>query len=116
MVSRARASLVVLSNTITSADIEEHLGLVGDRRWDVGEPVRPGSKARQRFAGWEITSRVDRSAPASSHVQDLLGRAYPLADRISALAVAGQIETGRASMFIEERSSHQRHSAKINRA
>jgi hypothetical protein len=100
-VSRTRASLVVLSSTMTGGHIEERLGLAGDRRWDAGEPVSPGSRSHQRFSGWELKSRLDRSAPAASHLGDLLERASRLGDRISGLAAAAQIESSRVWLHLD---------------
>ena len=103
--ARARASLAVLSSRIGGAEIGELLGLEGDRQWDAGDPVRPGSKSQQRFAGWTLDSRVDRSLGVASHLEDLLGRASHLADRLSALTAAGEIDSSRVWVHLDSPES-----------
>jgi hypothetical protein len=100
-VSRARASLVVLSSRISGAEIAERLGLAGDQQWEAGDPVRPGSKSRQRFGGWALDSRVNRSSGAASHIEDLLRRVSHLANPLSALKAMGEIDSSRVWLHLD---------------
>ena len=98
---RARASLVVLSKTLTGSEIGRRLDLKGDQEWNAGDPVRPGATARQRFAGWAMDSQVDRSVGAGEHLADLLGRASHLGDRLSVLVAEGQVESVRVWLHLD---------------
>jgi hypothetical protein len=97
----ARASLVILSRNLGGTDIGERLGMMGDQQWNAGDPVRPGSKSQQRFGGWALNSRVDRSQPAAAHLEDLLARASSVATPLSVLRNTGEIESSRVWLHLD---------------
>lgn len=99
--TRTRARLVVLSRTLSGAELGERLGTTGDQQWNAGDPVRPGSKSRQRFSGWALDSRIDRSQTAAAHLDDLLARAMDVADQVSALRDAREIESSRVWLHLD---------------
>jgi hypothetical protein len=91
----------VLSSALSGKEIARQLALGGDQEWSAGDPVRPGSATRQRFGGWAIDSRLDRSASAGDHLADLLARASHLADRLSTLIESGQIDSSRVWLHLD---------------
>lgn len=76
--SRSRASLVVLSHTITPEQLGQLIGAPGDRQWRAGDPLTPKSKAVQPYNGWELASSLPREAAPTEHMRQLLGRVRPL--------------------------------------
>jgi hypothetical protein len=99
--ARTRASLVLLSSRISGAEIAERLGVRGDRQWDAGDPVRPGSKTQQKFAGWKVDSRVERSLGASAHLTDLIERVAELKGAIKEIATSGDIDSARVWLHLD---------------
>jgi hypothetical protein len=94
--------LVVLSSKIPGAELAKRLGVPGDQEWDAGEPVRPTSSAKQKFSGWSIDSRVDRSLGPGDHLQDLLKRTLGLPERIRALSEARDIDSARVWLHLQD--------------
>jgi hypothetical protein len=103
-IGRTRTRLVVLSITISGDEIAKRLGVQGDRQWDAGDPVRPGSKTRQKFAGWEVESRLERSLGAAAHLSDLLERIADLNVAINLIATSGDIESARVWLHLDSPS------------
>ena len=93
MEPRARASIVILSSLLSGADIAGRVGMRGDKVWERGEPVGPKSKTRQKFSGWSITSRTERTEPAGKHVRDILERAEPVWANLVDLQQSGLVES-----------------------
>lgn len=92
MEPRSRASFVILSSSLTGSDLAERIGQPGDRHWDQGVPIRPGSATLQRFSGWELASRPDRDQPAIEHLRDVVARAAGVANQVRDLVGRGDAE------------------------
>jgi uncharacterized protein DUF4279 len=99
--SRARASLVVLSTSLSGDELGRRLGFEGDQQWKAGDPVRSGASSQQRFGGWTLNSRAERSAGATEHLTDLLSRISNLDVRLEALSAAGEIESSRIWVHLD---------------
>jgi len=90
------ASLLVLSDEMTAAEIGAELGLVADRWWALGEieqhPDR-GHRARKghRHNGWEISSRRPDTEALEDHLTDLLDRIGDRAPLVASLAADSRV-------------------------
>ena len=96
---------MLLSSRISGAEIAQRLGVRSDRHWNAGDPVRPGSKTQQKFAGWEINSRVDRSLAARAHLDDLLERVADLTGPINEMVTSGDIDSARIWLHLDSPST-----------
>jgi len=87
--SSTRVHLTLLSETLSPAEISMRLGVKGDQQWKQGSSIRKGSRARHKFNGWAMESAAAPEAPVAEHVNDLLTRLTPRADRLRDLITDG---------------------------
>lgn len=89
--SRTAAALVILSETLTPAQLEALIGLQPDRRRPKGEPVA-GGRGRRRFTVWRI-DEGDAPASAESQLAKILERIEGVADRVRRLGADPRIHS-----------------------
>jgi len=99
--SGTRASLVVLSASLSGVEIAERLGNPGDRCWDKGSATRIGSATVQKWSGWEINSRLERTAPAIDHLRDVIAQGESLGTQIRELVQDGAIDNARVWLHLD---------------
>lgn len=91
--SRTSATLVLVSEGRTSAELIAEVGLDPDRRWDRGEVTGP-SGHRHRYSGLRYGSGLGESATAAEHVQAVVTRMLPYRDRLRAIVGLGSEAQG----------------------
>ena len=92
-----QASLTVLSDTLSAADLQVMIGLAPDQSWERGDPIgRPG-RAFRRFSGWSLRDAPSEEPPAS-HVSALLDRIAAAKENIA--TVAGDPRVHSVSLWV----------------
>jgi hypothetical protein len=84
-VDRSLASLVMLSTSLSCAELIAAIPLEPDRSWEKGAP-RGKHGSTHRYSGISFSSRVDRAAEPGLQAQDLLDRLKPVASAVRAFA------------------------------
>lgn len=88
--SRLEAALVVLSETLSSAELRQLIGADPDRSWERGDPIGRSGRAHQKYSGWSI--RVGPSEePAESHLASLLRRVRGLQANLARAAADARV-------------------------
>lgn len=75
------ASLVILADQMSAADVHELIGLKPDRAWNQGDRVGKTGRGRRPFTGWRIDAGGSDPREGSAIV-DLLDRVSEVAERI----------------------------------
>lgn len=65
--------LVIVSDSSSSDELEQHIGMKADRSWAKGE-VRPRTMIRESMSGWMIALETMASIPLDDAVEKLLER------------------------------------------
>jgi hypothetical protein len=78
---------VVVSNKLTGHELVAEIGTEPDESWTSGEFRNPGlSQVRSRTSGVRFRSRPSNDAPLIEHINSILERVEPVADRFRKLA------------------------------
>jgi hypothetical protein len=91
MIQESYTRLIITSNVYSAEKIAEMLGLSFDRAWRKGD-LRPKTMIVEPSNGWLIASRLSKDQPLLLHVEDLLTRLTPYAERLAALRPACDVE------------------------
>lgn len=75
------ASLVILSDQLSGAQLVVAVGIQPDRSWDKGDPIGGSGRAFQRYSGWEINLGPSEDT-AEGLVATLLARVTNVSARI----------------------------------
>lgn len=86
------ASLVVLADRMSAADLRELIGLEPDRSWDQGDSVGRTGRGRRHSTGWSIDAAGMGLRPESA-IGDILDRVATVADRIRAAAADPRVRS-----------------------
>ena len=76
--------LRILSSTHTPEALTRHIGVECERSWRVGDK-RGKTHILEPMNGWLLSSGLIETASLDEHIQKLLERIIPLADRIATL-------------------------------
>jgi hypothetical protein len=79
------ASLVILSEKLSAAELQAMIGLTPDRSWESGDPIGRSGHARQRFSGWRVDVAQSEQT-AESQISALFDRIRAVEERIAAVA------------------------------
>jgi hypothetical protein len=90
--------LQIVSEIITSQQIDVEVGLVCDRSWKIGDQ-RGETIIVEKNNGWEIISGLSSKEPVEQHIYSLLKRIAPYADRINQLPDECYVELACAIYF-----------------
>jgi hypothetical protein len=86
------ASLVVLAEGMSAAELRELIGLEPDRSWDLGDSIGRTARGRRHSTGWCIDAAgVDM--PPESAIADLLDRISIVEGRIRAAAADPRVRS-----------------------
>jgi Domain of unknown function (DUF4279) len=81
------ALLFVVSDELTGREIVTKIGVEPDEIWTKGEFSRPGhSRVPSRTSGIRFDSGLPNDAPIADHIDAVLKRVEPVADRLGKLA------------------------------
>jgi hypothetical protein len=95
-----RAHLTILSDGLAAAELEALIGLKPDGAWTKGDQMPGGTRGRS-FNGVVYESRVDEvPGEPEAHVESLVRRLDPYAERIAALAGELRVESARLWVVI----------------
>jgi hypothetical protein len=83
---RSRASITVLSATVTAAELAQLIGVTPDRVLERGTAVRGSAGGVHRFSVAAYESCLEPNRPPSEHLDDLLTRLSPAQDALRVLA------------------------------
>ena len=83
--------LKVLSTLHTPEEISQTLGLDCDKSWCKGDK-RAKTVIVEKNNGWVLDSGLPRSAPLEAHIENLLGRLSPHAEKIEKLSRDNDVE------------------------
>jgi hypothetical protein len=81
----------IFSATLTAKDIETRTGLVPDESWKIGDS-RGAFGATEKMHGFVLQSKVRIAESLDVHIQAMLKRLAPSAQKIGALANEAKIE------------------------
>jgi Domain of unknown function (DUF4279) len=91
MASKVYVRLQILSEVRTPEEISRELGVAYDTSWRIGD-LRAKTTIAEKQHGWVLNSALPITADLQDHVQDLLARLAPIADRVKALTSNAVVE------------------------
>lgn len=97
------ASVVVLSGQLTSAELQQMIGLAGDRTWKKGDPTGPTARGRHPYNGWRMDIRDD-GMDAESALTMILARVRDVADRVRTVATDQRVHS--VSVWVFSSAAH----------
>jgi Domain of unknown function (DUF4279) len=89
LAKRSRATLTILSRTLTADELVRAIGVTPDRVVEKGSPVKGTSGGVHRYSVVAFESHLDADAEPSTHLDELLLRLSPIREAIRALADPG---------------------------
>jgi hypothetical protein len=81
-----RATLTVMSQSLSVAELEAKVGLTPDWSAEKGSPVSKGAVTLHKYTTLGFVSTVDRYAAPAAHIDSVLGRVEVQQDAVRALA------------------------------
>jgi Domain of unknown function (DUF4279) len=105
-IKSSRASLAILSPTLSVDEIVRAVALIPDWSAEKGTPIPGEAGNRHRYTAVAFESHLDAEADPAAHIDDLLSRVMPAKKAISALADATRAPGARGvpvrlSLYVE---------------